>query len=239
MLSLLLFLYPSVKRNSTSLPQNDTLMALLAPSILSADFGHLERDLELINRSQADWFHIDVMDGRFVPNISFGFPAMDVVQKVAQKPIDVHLMIEDPDAYIPTFAQKGAHIISIHYETCRHLHRSVQLIKDQGCKASVVLNPHSPVHLLSDIIDELDMVLLMSVNPGFGGQRFIPRTLDKIKTLRAMKPQDLLIQVDGGVTLDNCAELVALGADALVAGSAVYGAEDPTERIAAFKRKMG
>lgn len=214
-------------------------MALLAPSILSADFGNLARDFEMINNSQADWFHFDVMDGVFVPNISFGFPIIDALKKVATKPIDVHLMVHNPDPYIEPFAKKGADIITVHYETCPHLHRTIQLIKSTGAKAGVVLNPHTPVSVLQNILNDLDMVLIMSVNPGFGGQKFIPTAIDKVKELRAMAGADLLIEVDGGVNLDNCQTLINAGANVLVAGSAVFNTPNPTETIATFKAKMG
>ncbi|MCB0737375.1 MAG: ribulose-phosphate 3-epimerase [Bacteroidetes bacterium] len=214
-------------------------MALLAPSILSADFGNLTRDFEMINNSQADWFHFDVMDGVFVPNISFGFPILDALKKVATKPIDVHLMVHNPDPYIETFAKKGAEIITVHYETCKHLHRTIQLIKSTGAKAGVVLNPHTPVSVLQNILNDLDMVLIMSVNPGFGGQKFIPAAIDKVRELRALAAADLLIEVDGGVNLDNCQTLINAGANVLVAGSAVFNTPNPTETIAAFKAKMG
>ncbi|MFY0675125.1 MAG: ribulose-phosphate 3-epimerase [Bacteroidia bacterium] len=213
-------------------------MAYLAPSILSADFGNLERDFEMINNSQADWFHVDVMDGVFVPNISFGFPIIKALKKVAKKTIDVHLMIENPDAYVAEFVKCGAEYISIHAEATRHLHRSIQNIKNEGAKASVALNPHTPVNVLKHVIDDLDMVLIMSVNPGFGGQKFIP-VYDKIKELRDMASDDLIIQVDGGVNLKNCSDLIDAGANSLVAGSAVFNTENPTKTITEFKGIIG
>lgn len=214
-------------------------MAFLAPSILSADFGNLDRDFDMINRSEADWFHVDVMDGVFVPNISFGFPVLGALKKVATKTIDVHLMIQNPDAYVETFAKMGADIISVHYETCTHLHRTIQLIKSTGAKASVVLNPHTPVSLLENVVEDLDMVLIMSVNPGFGGQKFIQGAIKKVEKLRAMSPDSMLIQVDGGVNLDNCKTLIDAGANSLVAGSAVFNTPDPTETIKKFKEIIG
>lgn len=214
-------------------------MAFLAPSILSADFGNLERDFLMINNSEADWFHVDVMDGVFVPNISFGFPILGALKKVATKTIDVHLMIQNPDAYIEQFAKMGADIISVHYETCTHLHRTIQLIKSTGAKASVVLNPHTPVSLLEEVVEDLDMVLIMSVNPGFGGQKFIQRAIKKVEKLRAMSPDSMLIQVDGGVNLDNCKTLVEAGANSLVAGSAVFNTPNPSETIKKFKEIIG
>jgi len=211
---------------------------LIAPSILSADFAHLQRDIDMINASEADWFHVDVMDGAFVPNISFGFPVMQVLKKYAAKPLDVHLMIVKPARYIEAFAEAGAHIITVHYEACTHLHRVVQQIKAAGCKAGVALNPHTPVSLLKDILYDLDVVLVMSVNPGFGGQQFIPQALHKVAELRqmanALQPE-LLIEVDGGVSLQNAESLLRAGANALVAGNAVFGAPDPMQMIQQLK----
>ena len=198
--------------------------------MLSADFLNLGRDVEMINNSQADWFHIDVMDGMFVPNISFGFPIMNAIAKIAKKPMDVHLMIEDPDRYFEEFKKNGADIITVHYEAVRHLHRSVHAIKDLGMQAGVVLNPHTSVANLDDIIADLDVVLLMSVNPGYGGQKFIENTyakLSKMKDLIIQKNSKALIEVDGGVGTHNIGKLVAAGADVLVAGSAVFGSDDP------------
>lgn len=211
---------------------------LIAPSVLSADFANLQRDIELINSSDADWFHVDIMDGVFVPNISFGFPVMEAIRKYATKPLDVHLMIVNPDEYIERFVKAGAYMVTVHYEACTHLHKTIQTIKNAGAKACVALNPHTPVELLTDILGDLDMVLIMSVNPGFGGQHFIPHTFDKIRRLKAMSVKlnpDLLIEVDGGVSLLNTAELLEAGADVLVAGSAIFSASSPTETITAMK----
>jgi ribulose-phosphate 3-epimerase len=211
---------------------------LVAPSILSADFGNLQRDIEMINKSEADWFHVDIMDGVFVPNISFGFPVMEALVKHANKPLDVHLMIVKPEEYIERFAKAGAGVITVHYEACTHLHRIVQSIHDAGCKACVALNPHTPVSLLTDILSDLDMVLIMSVNPGFGGQKFIPNTLNKIQELRSMASRvnpGLLIEIDGGVSVHNIPEMVAAGADVFVAGNAVFSASSPVEMISSLK----
>ena len=211
---------------------------IIAPSILSADFGNLQRDIEMINQSEADWFHVDVMDGVFVPNISFGFPVMAAVKKHATKPLDVHLMIVEPDKFIPDFAKAGADRITVHYEACTHLHRTIQLIKSSGCKAGVALNPHTPVTLLQDVIEDLDLVLIMSVNPGFGGQAFIHNTYKKIQDLKHLIQgvnDELIIEVDGGVGLPNLASLVAAGANAFVAGNAIFAAENPTEMISKMK----
>lgn len=207
---------------------------LIAPSLLAADFANLEREITLINKSDADWFHIDVMDGVFVPNISFGMPVIKAIQKHATKPLDVHLMIVDPDRYVSTFASFGATILTVHYEACTHLNRSIDNIKSKGMKAGVALNPHTPVHLLEDCIKDLDLVCLMSVNPGFGGQKFIENTYEKIKALKALitaKNTTCHIEIDGGVTDVNASELVACGADVLVAGSYVFSAPDPHESI--------
>ncbi|MFC3563534.1 ribulose-phosphate 3-epimerase [Pedobacter jamesrossensis] len=211
---------------------------IIAPSILSADFGNLQRDIEMINQSEADWFHVDVMDGVFVPNISFGFPVMAAVKKHAKKPLDVHLMIVEPDKYIQEFAQAGADRITVHYEACTHLHRTIQLIKAAGCKAGVALNPHTPVTLLQDVIGDLDLVLIMSVNPGFGGQQFIHNTYKKIQDLKHLIQgvnEDLVIQVDGGVGLQNIGTLVSAGANAFVAGNAIFATDDPAETISKMK----
>ena len=211
---------------------------LIAPSVLSADFGNLERDIEMINGSAADWFHVDVMDGVFVPNISFGFPVMEALKKHATKPLDVHLMIVNPDQYISRFAEGGAFSITVHYEACVHLHRTIQSIHNAGCKASVAINPHTPVSLLQDILGDLDMVLIMSVNPGFGGQQFIPNTLNKVSELRAMANRhnpELIIEVDGGVGERNIASLIEAGANAFVAGNAIFAAPSPLDMISALK----
>lgn len=211
---------------------------LIAPSILSADFANLQRDIEMINRSQADWFHVDVMDGVFVPNISFGMPVISAVKKHATKPLDVHLMIVDPDRYIPAFKKSGADILTVHAEACTHLHRTIQYIKQEGMKAGVVINPHTPVSALREIANDIDLLLIMSVNPGFGGQSFIERSLAKIGEAKAMREAtgaSYLIEVDGGVSLQNYRQIVEAGADVLVAGNAVFGAADPTVTIATLK----
>ncbi len=212
---------------------------IIAPSILAADFANLQRDIEMINKSEADWFHIDIMDGVFVPNISFGMPVLQAITRHAKKTIDVHLMIIDPDRYIKTFADLGANILSVHYEACTHLHRTVQAIKAEGMKAGVVLNPHTNVDLLEDLINDIDLVCIMSVNPGFGGQTFIENTYSKIKKLRALiirKNAATLIEVDGGVTDENAKQLVEAGADVLVAGNFVFKSPNPTETISALKQ---
>lgn len=212
---------------------------LLSPSLLSSDFGNLQRDIEMINKSEADWFHLDIMDGVFVPNISFGFPVMKFIKKHAQKPLDVHLMIVDPDRYVERFIEAGAEWLTVHYEACTHLHRTIQNIKTNGAKAGVSLNPHTPVSVLEDILPELDLVLIMSVNPGFGGQKFIEQTYKKVKELKSMIKEinsKCLIEVDGGVALNNYKQLVEAGVDVLVTGNTVFSAEDPVNMISELKK---
>ncbi|WP_333810251.1 ribulose-phosphate 3-epimerase [Flavobacterium sp.] len=212
---------------------------LIAPSVLAADFANLQRDIEMINTSEADWFHIDIMDGVFVPNISFGMPVLDAINKHAKKTIDVHLMIVDPDRYISTFKKLGADVLTVHYEACTHLHRTLQAIKAEGMKAGVALNPHTNVDLLEDVIQDIDLVCIMSVNPGFGGQSFIENTYSKVEKLKALinkKNASTLIEIDGGVTSKNAKQLADAGADVLVAGSFVFGAQDPIATIADLKR---
>lgn len=212
---------------------------LISPSFLSADFLNLEADIEMINNSDADWFHLDVMDGVFVPNISFGFPIISQIKSKAKKPLDVHIMIVNPDNYIEKFAQVGTDILTVHYEACTHLHRTIQKIKSEGMKAGVSLNPHTSVSLLENVIEELDLVLIMSVNPGFGGQKFIENTYKKVSELRKMIDQSgskALIQIDGGVNTENAKKLYDAGADVLVAGSSVFKSENPTQTIKDLKK---
>jgi ribulose-phosphate 3-epimerase len=211
---------------------------LVAPSLLAANFLELGKEVELLNNSQADWLHLDVMDGRFVPNISYGIPVIAQIKKAARKTCDVHLMIEEPEKYAEAFKQAGADILTVHYEACIHLHRNIQQIKGLGMKAGVALNPHTPVHLLENVINDIDVVLIMSVNPGFGGQHFIPNTLKKLRELRELikaSNAHALIEVDGGVTLDNAKDIIDAGANVLVAGSTVFSSADPAATIKALK----
>jgi ribulose-phosphate 3-epimerase len=214
-------------------------MPIIAPSLLASDFLHLDRECAMLNESEADWFHLDVMDGRFVPNISFGLPVIEHIAKATTKVCDVHLMILEPERYVEAFKNAGADILTVHLEACIHLHRNLQQIRSLGMQAGVALNPHTPVSLLEDVLQDMDVVCLMSVNPGFGGQKFIPQTIDKIKKLRRMiddKGLQIKIEIDGGVTIENAPEIVAAGADVLVAGNTVFKATDPKATIAQLKR---
>jgi ribulose-phosphate 3-epimerase len=215
---------------------------IIAPSILSADFSNLAKDIEMINNSEADWFHVDVMDGVFVPNISFGFPVINAINKIAKKPLDVHLMIVDPDKYLSKFQEVGAHVLSVHYEACIHLHRTIQGIKGLGMLAGVAINPHTSVSLLENVISDIDVVLMMSVNPGFGGQKFIENTYSKISDLKELilqKNSKAKIEIDGGVDLNNAPKLLKVGADILVAGNTVFSSPNPTKTISLLKEIKG
>lgn len=211
---------------------------LVVPSILSANFNNLQADIEMINKSEADWIHCDVMDGRFVPNISFGIPVIEAVKKIAKKPLDVHLMIVEPEKYITAFQKAGADILSVHYEASPHLHRTIQAIRESGMQAGVAINPHTPVELLEDVINDIDLVCLMSVNPGFGGQKFIKKSLEKIKKLKKIienKKANTKIEIDGGVDLSNAFEILKAGGDVLVAGNSVFKSKNPAQTISELK----
>jgi ribulose-phosphate 3-epimerase len=212
---------------------------LIAPSILAADFANLQKDIEMVNNSAGDWFHLDVMDGEFVPNISFGIPVIEAIKRHSKKTLDVHLMIINPDRYISAFKKAGADVLTVHYEACPHLHRTIQAIKAEGMKAGVAINPHTSVNVLESIISDIDVVLIMSVNPGFGGQKFIEATYDKIKKLKQLikaAGSSAIIEIDGGVGLNNYKQLVEAGADVLVAGNAVFAAKDPMQTISDLKK---
>lgn len=214
------------------------MSVIVSPSLLSADFLHLSKDIEMVNHSQADWFHLDIMDGVFVPNISYGLPVVSQIKKMATKPLDVHLMIVQPERYVEAFHKAGADILTVHYEACTHLHRTIQQIKAQGMKVGVSLNPHTPVSLLEDVIEDIDVVLLMSVNPGFGGQSFIEQTINKVDKLKRLVMESnshTLIEIDGGVNFETGKRLVNAGADALVAGSFVFNSPDPEANIKGLK----
>lgn len=232
------FELPNYRSPSTNHRQPSYMNHLIAPSVLAANFRHLQADFDMVNRSEADWFHVDIMDGRFVPNISFGMDIVKTMKSMAERPLDVHLMIVEPERYIQAFRKAGADVITVHYEACTHLHRTIQEIKESGAKAGVALNPHTPVSLLDDVLEDLDMVCLMSVNPGFGGQKFIYNTIPRIRQLRDMaivKNTNTLIEVDGGVGLQNAEEILKAGANVLVAGSSVFNSPDPVDTISKLK----